>query len=326
MPETSDLDQHEPLTGAVGDSTAIVDATTLLDEKDRSVTDTVRSACLEDGFFFIEPGRQQRAAIDATLRAMQSFFSLDDDDARKRDVLAGESRRGWRPRYTEPAYQPDTISSLEAFDLGKDEINAGDPYDAWPAVDGFRDAASSCWTEFLRLADRTLEVIAEAAGLDRSTFVSRCRTRRLNSLRLLHYAGGGANTDDRSVGISAHTDFECITLLYQSAPGLELRRVDGSWLDSAASTGRLVVMLDDMLERWTNGFFKATGHRVRETTHRRFSIVLFVAVDADEVVSPLPPFVSASRPSRYPPVTQGDHLRTEIARAVDNARKTTRTR
>ena len=83
-------------------------------------------------------------------------------------------------------------------------------------------------------------------------------------------------------------------------------------------------MMDDMLERWTNGFFKATGHRVRDTDQQRFSIVLFVAVDDDEVVSPLPQFVSDDRPSAYPPVTQRNHLQSEIKRAVENAQKAQR--
>lgn len=323
MPRTSDLNQHDPVSGDIDDATTVIDAGALLESDGGSVVDAVRQACTGDGFFFIDPGPQQRSAIDATLAAMQAFFSLDDDDARKRAVLAGDSRRGWRPRYSEPAYQPDTISSLEAFDVGMDEIETREP-GSWPSVDGFRSAVTACWTEYLRLGDRVLEVIAEAAGVESQTFASRCQTRHLNSMRLLHYAGDQSKSDPRSVGISAHTDFECITLLYQSAPGLELRSVDGHWLDSAASVGRIVVMLDDMLEHWTNGLFKATGHRVRETDEQRFSIVLFFAVDDEEVVRPLPPFVSDERPSAYLPVTQRDHLQSQIERAVENARKAQR--
>jgi hypothetical protein len=36
------------------------------------------------------------------------------------------------------------------------------------------------------------------------------------------------------------------------------------------------------------------------------------------VVAPLPAFVSASRPARYPPTTQGEHIERELERARRN--------
>ena len=92
MPETSDLNQHDPVTGTVGCGVTTIDAAALLDAADRSVVDTVREACLGDGFFLVEPGPDQRTAIDATLASMQSFFSLDDDDARTRGACRAASR------------------------------------------------------------------------------------------------------------------------------------------------------------------------------------------------------------------------------------------
>ena len=210
------------------------------------------------------------------------------------------------------------MSSLEAFDLGFREIRADDD-ERWPDIPDFRIAASRCWDEYLELADALLELIALAAGLDSDFLVSRCQSRELNSFRLLHYAGDSPAYGDSEVGISAHTDFECITLLYQDAPGLELRTTDGRWLDADFGVGRIVVMLDDMIERWTNGYFAATGHRVRQTDRKRFSIVMFMAVDAGLSIAPLAPFISDASPARYQPITQAEHLHAEIQRARQNA-------
>ena len=124
-----------------------------------------------------------------------------------------------------------------------------------------------------------------------------------------------------AVGIAAHTDFECITLLYQTEPGLELFDARGRWVDAPVRNGRLVVLLGDMLERWTNGYLKATGHRVRDTRKQRFSIVMFVAANDDVTVAPLPRFISAENPARYGPVTQENHIDAEIRRARENAAK-----
>ena len=138
-------------------------------------------------------------------------------------------------------------------------------------------------------------------------------------MRLLHYPGGPEVSDPNEVGIAAHTDFECITLIYQGAPGLELTRPSGEWLDAPHSGGRIVVLLGDMLERWTNGYFRATGHRVRETAHQRFSIVMFIAANEGIEIRPLSKFVSARTPALYGPVTQAAHIEAEMRRSRENS-------
>jgi isopenicillin N synthase-like dioxygenase len=316
MQGTAELNQADPVVGFVDQSYPTFAAADILGNRSDELVAAIRAACLETGFFCIEPAAQQSSGIPTALQRMQDFFAIDDQDPCKQNVRQDDSRRGWRPRYTEPAYQPGTVASLEAFDFGVDELNDSQ---FWPAVNGFREASSACWNEYVQLADGALELLALAAGLEPGFFASRCDSRSLNSMRLLHYAGDLPATDANNVGIAAHTDFECITLLYQSAPGLELRDVNGDWLDAAGSGDRIVVMLDDMLERWTNGYFKATGHRVRETDQQRFSIVLFVAANEDETIAPLAQFVSDDTPARYQPVTQAQHLADEIRRAQKNS-------
>ena len=78
------------------------------------------------------------------------------------------------------------------------------------------------------------------------------------------------------------------------------------------------MLLDDMLERWTNGHIKATGHRVRKTSEQRFSIVMFFAVNDGIEIAPLADFVSDKHPALFEPVTQAEHLHSEVQRAVGN--------
>ena len=318
MPGTADLNQADPIVGIVNDSITSVTASDLRQNRSPQFVDVVRTACRETGFFCIQPDPEQRTIIARTLHRMQQFFAIDDKDPRKQEVRQDDSRQGWQPRYSEPAYQPGTISSLEAFDLGIGEINGND---RWPSISGFREDVSACWSEYLSLADNALEVLALAAGIEQDFFITRCSSRKLNSMRLLHYTEDLQPHRDEGVGIAAHTDFECITLLYQSAPGLELRNVRGDWFDAPVGNDRIIVLLDDMLERWTNGFFKATGHRVRETDEKRFSIVMFNAVNPEITVEPLDQFISTSSPANYTPVTQAEHLDEEIRRAEKYAER-----
>ena len=72
--------------------------------------------------------------------------------------------------------------------------------------------------------------------------------------------GDACDDDGGELGISAHTDFECFTLIHQSARGLQVQARDGRWLEIPAemsspssSSSSFVVLIGDMLENWTNG-------------------------------------------------------------------------
>lgn len=318
MPRTIDLNQSDRVQGKVADAVPCINADDLLHRKKVDLVDVVRSACIAPGFFFVDLSLSQRQSVSATLAQMERFFALADNDPRKQEVRQGESDdTGWVPRYTEPAYQPGTVSSLEAFDFGIENV-VGTEGGGWPRMPDFRRDLSTCWQDWTELGENILEVISLAANMPEAYLAQQCNSQALSTMRLLHYGPEEVATD-RNVGISAHTDFECITLLYQTAPGLELLDVNDNWLEAPAREGRIVVLLDDMLEHWTNGMFRATGHRVRSTPELRFSIVKFVAANSDIEIAPLPQFVTEDSPQRYPTITQEEHIDNEIKRAQANA-------
>ena len=61
-----------------------------------------------------------------------------------------------------------------------------------------------------------------------------------------------------------------------------------------------------MLERWTNGRYVSTPHRVINTSgQERYSFPLFFAAEHDTIVEPLETCVDADNPARYAPVQSG---------------------
>jgi isopenicillin N synthase-like dioxygenase len=304
--------------GSVADAVLCIDADELLNDIDSDLVDAVRKACTEHGFFYIDLSEKQRNSVAKALFQMDRFFALEGDDPRKRQTIQGENDYGWVPKGTEPAYQPGTVSSLEAFDYGKENLDDASDH-IWPPLADFRSDLAGCWREYCELGNAVLQTLALAAELPRFWLAERCDSLSLNTMRLLHYAAEPDMDANRNVGIAAHTDFECITLLYQTTAGLELLNTEGDWLDAPVREGRIVVLLDDMLERWTNGTFKASGHRVRNTPEQRFSIVQFFAVNKDVNVAPLEKFVTAESPARYTPIKQEQHIEDEIGRAEENA-------
>ncbi|KAF2734284.1 Clavaminate synthase-like protein [Polyplosphaeria fusca] len=99
----------------------------------------------------------------------------------------------------------------------------------------------------------------------------------------------GADITDFSCG--EHTDYGCVTLLLADpTPGaLQVLLKDGqTWLNADPIPGAFVVNIGDMIQRWTNGLWKSTRHRV---IHRgdgyRVSVPFFYEPNFDAMVKPL---------------------------------------
>ena len=149
----------------------------------------------------------------------------------------------------------------------------------------------------------------------------RASSQALNTLRLLNYPKRCGRADDVSKGISAHTDFECITLIHQTAPGLEIQTLAGDWVQVSVEPGTWTVLLGDMVERWSNGTLKATPHRVPTTSWPRRSIVMFMAADPGIDIQPLDAFVNENNPPRFEGVTQDGLIGVAMARAEANRKE-----
>ncbi len=128
-----------------------------------------------------------------------------------------------------------------------------------------------------------------------------------SQLRLLHYPHN-ADTVDRP-GIGEHTDYECFTLLKPTAPGLEVFSPDGNWIPVPYREDALVLNIGDLLELWTDGYYVATSHRVRQVKEERYAFPLFFTVDYETEVAPLEAF---RKSDAVKPLRSGDHLLAQV--------------
>lgn len=285
----------------------------------------IHKACRNTGFFYVHNSCVDESVIRKTLAFSRLFFQAPDDSPVKQAVhnrLSGDMK-GWGPIFGEPAYQPGTVAHVESFDLGQqlpdgryEELNI-EP-NVWPGIDGFRETVLEYYESVTAMGRALSEVFSVMLGMDRG-FINRLSGEKApRTMRLLHYPANEMPADDRNVGIAAHTDFECFTIIHQTASGLELTGVGGEWYQAPSDIGSFTVLLGDMLERLSNAYLKATGHRVVNTPWQRLSMVLFFALDGDYVVEPMSQFTGPDNPARYAPVSQDDHIRKELERAAAN--------
>jgi isopenicillin N synthase-like dioxygenase len=141
-------------------------------------------------------------------------------------------------------------------------------------------------------------------------FFARCFAPPSTALKLIHYPPAPQARPEDLFGIHPHTDYGFLTILAQDdVGGLQLQRVDGTWMPAPYVPGSFILNIGDILARWTNDEFSSTPHRVinRSTTADRYSIALFFDPSLDATVECLPRFSSAARPARYDPIRYGDY-------------------
>ena len=271
------------------------------------------------GFAYLANTGITEATFDRMLEMTQAFFALPFEAKMQSYIGLSSCHRGFVPPGEEVTYEG-SLDLKEAFDTAL-ELPADDPDylsgnpmlgpNTWPELPGFAEAITDYYSSAMEVGRLLFRAFAIAIG-EESDFFDSITTRSPSQLRLVHYPYDPDATD--SVGFGAHTDFECFTLLKPTKPGLEVMNSDGVWIDAPPIEGTLVMNIGDMLETWTNGYFVATSHRVRRVNEERFSFPLFVNVDYDTIVEPLPQFVTPGDPVRKP-MCAGEHLFAQTAQA-----------
>ena len=285
-------------------------------ERER-VAAEIGTAAREVGFLYVSHTGIDEALFDRMLAATKAFFALPVEEKMRSYIGLSSCHRGYVP-VGEEGVETGTPDLKEAFDTALDlpdddpDHLAGNPMlgpNVWPDVDGFAEAVTDYYHAVLALGHQLLWAFAVALGEDPDTF-TRHATKTPSQLRLVHYPFDQDAED--VLGIGAHTDYECFTLLKPTAPGLEVLNGAGEWVDVPPVPDTFVVNVGDMLELWTNGAYVATSHRVRKVRQERYSFPLFFNVDYHTEVKPLPQFVNGDGASR-PALRAGEHLFAQTA-------------
>jgi isopenicillin N synthase-like dioxygenase len=272
----------------------------------------VERALTHSGFLYASGHGIDAVLIERAFAAMRWFFGHPrryKNAFAHTDIDANFGYQGIEAERLDPHTAP---FLKESFTM-RNALEHADQVVQWPEGD-FRDIALELYTVGLRAAYRIMRVLAAALGLPANFFALRHSGENV-TLRFLHYPTG-LKPRMGHLGAGAHTDHGSITLLFQDdVGGLELLGSDGAWHSAPPVAGAAVINTGDLMERWTNGRFRSTVHRVRPPAgpRDRYAIALFVDPDSSVEVECFDSCVSAARPPSYPRITAGEHIRQKIA-------------
>jgi isopenicillin N synthase-like dioxygenase len=308
--------QRERAMGAVGtESDREVRRISLRDFDARrgAIADELWSAATDIGFFQVVDHGIDVAAVRAAFAMAEAFFALPQEVKARRPKRFNS---GWE-QLTQVRPSVGVPDQKESY-----QVTLSNMEDLWPTDEelaGFRatmlDFEHRCWA----LAMRLLSLFADKLGFDRDFFTRAhdpASATYQSTLRLLHYFALPAEADLSGVWrAGAHTDFDCLTLLFQRngqgglqvCPGKEMD--NQQWTSVHPSEDAITCNIGDMLMRWSDDLLPSNFHRVKSPgpgEHRgaRYSIAYFAQANSEVLI--------AGPRAKYPAIRAKDYLQQRI--------------
>jgi isopenicillin N synthase-like dioxygenase len=274
----------------------------------------LRNAARHVGFFYLVGHGVEPDLLAGLMDCARRFFALPERDKLAVEMVNSPHFRG----YTRIAWERTRGRQdwREQIDIGAERpafprIGEAPAWrrlqgpNQWPAaLPELRPVVSRFQAAATRVLSRLLRAFALALGQREDALEPLYREDPHFLVKLIRYPGRDRTGSDQGVG--AHKDSELLSLLVQDDQGgLQVETAQG-WIDVAPRAGTLVVNIGEILELASDGFFRATLHRVVSPPpgRQRVSAAFFLGarLDASVPLLPLPPELAAQArgPERDP--------------------------
>jgi len=277
-----------------------------------TIAQEIADACSEVGFF-IAAGHGVSERLLTEARELAREFFLQPEDQKFAVHLPGRGR-GYIPFEAERLGRQGDMSfvgdSKESFNICAD-LDAN----VWPsAPSNFRRTMEAVLDEMMSLIDLLMELCGTALALPPGYFREFTAQPKV-TLRTTFYPAT-SSLKEGQVRASEHSDYGTLTVLDpdDDVGGLQVLHSSGRWLDVKNPPGTFVINIGDLMERWTNGRWKSTLHRVvvpADTdfgSRPRISLVFLHNPNPSALIIPVPTCITADWPARYEPIIAGEHL------------------
>lgn len=253
----------------------------------------LREAAHNIGFFYLADHAVPADLIRKVRELTHHFFALPESDKAAVSMIFSPHFRG----YTEAGNELTNGKQdwREQFDIGAEReavtLTPDDPVwlglhgpNQWPqALPELKSVMLEYNHRLTEISLKLLRALSLSLSLPENSFDGVYGTRPNEHMKLIRYpimAG-------KSQGVGAHKDSGLLTLILQDQNrGLQVELEKNRWIDISPIENTFVVNLGELIELATNGYLRATVHRVlsSESDTDRVSIAYFLGASLDSVV------------------------------------------
>lgn len=260
----------------------------------------LREATHEYGFFYLVGHGVPHELVERVMAVSRRFFDLPEADKlaienlnspqfRGYTRVGGELTQGkvdWREQIDIGVEREAVEATPETPDAVVPDYMRLDGPNQWPAaLPELRETVSEWYAELSRVALTLLRAWAVSLGAPEDTFDAAFAERPSTLIKIVRYPG--KSDPEPKQGVGAHKDSGVLTLLLvePGKGGLQVEK-DGEWIDAPPVDDAFVVNIGELLEVATDGYLKATVHRVISPRigDDRISIPFFYAPALDATV------------------------------------------
>lgn len=284
----------------------------------------LRRAASDVGFFYLVDHGLSDDAQQEYLALSRAFFQLPAAEKQSVDMIHSPHFRGYNAMGNEMT--AGRFDAREQFDWMNEELALSAeqlkyPWqkligpNLWPsAMPTLKPALITLQNKLSGITVNLLQKLCESLGVDRYALDHTIGAQPYTHAKLIRYPA----QQSPQQGVGAHKDPGYLTLVMQdSQSGLKVER-GNEWVDVAPIPGALVVNIGELLELASNGFLKATNHKVESPTQgsERYSIAFFMAaqLSATVPVLSLPPELKSR--ALGPSVDPSNPLLTDVGNNV----------
>jgi isopenicillin N synthase-like dioxygenase len=258
--------------------------------------------CHDPGFFYLVGHGIPETMDNDIMEIAEQFFALPADQRNR--IAIGQS-----PHFRGYTILGDEMTQgkndwRDQLDIGPEEpaVSAGKDDPAWLRLRGPNQWPESlpqmqnivtAWMEQIEgLCQSLIQALALGLGLDQNYFTDRMSPDPYTRLKIAHYPEQPETKEpaqELTQGLGLHHDSGLFTLILQdSTPGLQVE-IDGKLQTIEPRNGAYVVNLGEMFQAATNGYLRATKHRVQSPPagKQRISIAYFMNPRLDAVFEPI---------------------------------------
>jgi isopenicillin N synthase-like dioxygenase len=281
------------------------------------IRDQLWTAAIEVGFFQLKNHSIPQPKIDNAFECSQAFFQ-QPLNVKQQYPLKSKLNAGWEYK-AQVRPSTGTADEKESYQISLPHMEGLWPEQTQPEFKPtLLDFEWQCW----QLGMKVLSCFAEKLGFEHDFFThahDRTQADYQNTLRLLHYLPikEGPALDENSWRAGAHTDFDCLTMVFQkegqgglqACAGKDARNGVLQWADVKPIAGVITCNIGDMLMRWSDDQLKSTLHRVcmpkpDEPKKSRYSLAYFCQANKSAIIQ--------GPGKRYEPISAEDYLRLRI--------------